>query len=471
MGPLGERELADVTVAFAKLYEERFGKGCGLALELFAGFKRFRNTTPMAYLVLRTDQTSGLEAKAVICIPAVPLIKHANRTSRILQNTRRDDGARPALADYGKSTLMNILSGLLRPNSGEVRAGDQRLEISSPRDAILNGIGMVHRAFHARSGSYGRRERGSRRHSLAQVEGSRQRRCREDRRLVCRNRNASRSKRPGYRYRGWSPSNASRSLKTLSRGARVLILDEPTTVLTDAERSQLYDVIRKLRAGGTAIILISHKLDDIYGVCDRVVVLRRGRVVDAAPISQRNADDLIRGMIGDDPPPLPPRSIPRVGVPTICVRDLAVRRQSGALAFEGISFDLHEGEILALAGVEGNGQEELADALMGLRPTEAGSISFLGRQLGRNASTRARRKMGLHHIPHDRSSSGVLLRQQLTENMLLSHSFNSTFNRYGWIDRRRVRKCVSEIANAFDLSRGRGDIEMGSLWGEISKSW
>ena len=111
-------------------------------------------------------------------------------------------------------------------------------------------------------------------------------------------------------------------------------------MLTDAERSQLYDVIRKLRAGGTAIILISHKLDDIYGVCDRVVVLRRGRVVDATPISQRNADDLIRGMIGDDPPPLPPRSIPRVGVPTICVRDLAVRRQSGALAFEGISFDL-----------------------------------------------------------------------------------------------------------------------------------
>src|SRR5262249_40864134 len=155
-------------------------------------------------------------------------------------------------------------------------------------------------------------------------------------------------------------------------------LDEPTTVLTETERAQLYGMIRKLRAAGTAVILISHKLQDIYEVCERVMVLRRGRVVDAAPIALRSAEELVRSMIGEEPTALPDRLPHKISQPIICVRDLTVRRQSGARAFQGISFDLHAGEILALAGVEGNGQEELAEAIMGLRAVEGGSIKFLG---------------------------------------------------------------------------------------------
>ena len=170
-------------------------------------------------------------------------------------------------------------------------------------------------------------------------------------------------------------------------------------------------------------------------------------------------------MIGKEPPALPNRVPQKSGQVVICVRDLTVRRQNGALAFEGISFDLHAGEILALAGVEGNGQEELAEAIMGLRPAEAGSIKFLGRTLDRHVSTRARRKLGLRHIPHDRLRSGVLQRESLIENMLLSHWFDRAFNRAGWMNRGRARKCVAEISKAFDLSQQSPDIPIGSLSG------
>jgi ABC-type uncharacterized transport system ATPase subunit len=364
----------------------------------------------------------------------------------------------------GKSTLMNILTGVVTADVGEIRVNGRRLDGTAPRDAIRHGIGMVHQHFMLVPAL-----------TIAEnvaLGDDRLPRWRVPFKRVCAEVAALSAEigmpldpRARVADIGIGLRQRVEIIKALSRGARILILDEPTTVLTETERAQLYGMIRKLRAGGTAVILISHKLQDIYEVCDRVMVLRRGRVVDAAPIALRSAQDLIRHMIGEDPPALLNRTPQKSGEVVISVRNLTVRRQSGLAAFENISFDLHAGEILALAGVEGNGQEELAEAIMGLRAAETGSIKFLGRMLDRRVSTCARRKLGLRHIPHDRLRSGVLPRQSLTENMLLSHWFDRAFNRAGWMDRVRVRERVAAIARAFDLSQQSPDASIAALSG------
>lgn len=349
----------------------------------------------------------------------------------------------------GKSTLMNVVSGLVSPDEGTIFRHGRALAFASPRDAIDAGIGMVHQHFMLVP-------------TLSVVENI----MLGDRRLP-RSRLATQQAAAaivriaadvGLTVDPWAlvgtldigERQRVEILKALSRNAEILILDEPTTVLTRPEREGLYEMIRRLAASGVSVILISHKFEDIYEVCHRVLVMRGGRVVDDAPLGARTRDDLVRAMVGADitrPHRVGDRG---PGPRLLAVEGLAVRRDDGAPAFRDVGFALHAGEILAVAGVEGNGQRELAEALTGLRRPLAGTIDYAELAQAR-PSVRTLRRLGVRHVPQDRHANGVLVAQSLVENFLLSHFFAPAFNRGGWLRRAPARAAVRHAIAAFDV--------------------
>lgn len=362
----------------------------------------------------------------------------------------------------GKSTLMNIASGLLAPDTGEVRIAGAATAFAGPRDAAAAGIGMVHQHYLLVP-------------TLTVAENimlgdPRLRPFRPDLRghgaaIAALAARIGLPVDPAARVAHLDIGGRQRVeiVKALYRGARMLILDEPTAVLSERERGELYGFVRTLKRDGVAIVLISHKLEDIYAVCDRVVVLRGGRVVDAAPTTERSEGDLVRAMVGADFPAGPAKAGTPGGI-LLAVRDLAARRDNGTAAFADVSFELRAGEILALAGVEGNGQQELAEVLAGLRAAVRGTCHFRGQPLGNDARSRRRRAHGMRHVPHDRLRNGVLPRRSLTDNFLLSHWFDGVFGRRGLLRRQRALATTTELTRAFDV-RGAMAKALGGLSG------
>lgn len=361
----------------------------------------------------------------------------------------------------GKSTLMNIASGLLAPDSGAIRVDGVARAFGGPRDAAAAGIGMVHQHYLlvpsltvAENIMLGDPRLGPlkpdlRRHG-AEIEAL-------ARRVGLPLESAAR-----VAHLDIGGRQRVEIVKALHRGARVLILDEPTAVLSERERAQLYEVIRALKRTGVGIVLISHKLEDIYAVCDRVVVLRAGRVVDAGAIAERRGDALVRAMVGADPPAGPAKAAAH-GAMLLSVRDLEARRDNGAAAFAGVSFELHKGEILALAGVEGSGQQELAEVLAGLRAPVRGTCRFRDRVLA-GTGAHHRRARGIRHVPHDRLHNGALSQRSLAENFLLAHWFDAGFRRRGMLRRRRAGEITRALARDFDV-RGTLGGPLGALSG------
>ncbi len=356
----------------------------------------------------------------------------------------------------GKTTLMNIAAGLLQPDEGEIRVAGETRRFAGPRDAFAAGIGMVHQhdllvpnlsvAENVMLGDprLGGLRPGLRRHAQAiRALGER----------------IGLAVDPATRAEHLDMGGRQRVgiVKALYRGARILILDEPTSVLSERERAQLYGVIRALKRDGVAIILISHKLDDIYEVCDRALVLRGGRVADSAALATRSRGQLVRSMIGEDLPRGPDKS-GAPGTTVLAVRDLALRKDNGALAFSGASFELRAGEILALAGVEGNGQEELAEALAGLRAVEHGTISLGGRPLDHHATALKRRKIGIRHVPHDRLGRGILASRSRADNFLLTQWFDRAFRRRGWVRRAHAAAEVAALSHEFEVRGSAGPV-------------
>ncbi len=363
----------------------------------------------------------------------------------------------------GKSTLMNILSGLLQPDAGEIRFAGEAVRFASPRDALGRGIGMVHQRYMLVP-------------TLSVTENIA---LGDDRAVPWRPRLRIAAQRiaklgaelglpidPDAKVATLDVGSRQRVeiLKALFRGVELLILDEPTTVLSETERAQLYAFIRRLKASGVTVILISHKLDDIFAVCDRVVVLRAGLVVDAAPLAGRSPEALVRSMIGEDLAARPPAAA-APGAVVLAVRDLAMRRDAGGLAFAGVSFERRAGEILGLCGVEGNGQYELAEAIAGLRPLAAGSIALDGRALTPGVAARERRRRGIRPVPHDRHASGMLERRPLSANFLLSHGFDPAFAGRIGLRRRAARGQLGEIARHYRLHAPAGDVAIAALSG------
>ncbi|MCZ6863449.1 MAG: ABC transporter ATP-binding protein [Alphaproteobacteria bacterium] len=364
----------------------------------------------------------------------------------------------------GKSTLMNIVSGLIPPDAGEIRIDGASVKFASPRNATAMGIGMVHQHFMLVP-------------TLSVVENVMLNQMGAAGLRLPTARVASEINRLGDEIAmqidpyarvadlGVGDQQRIEIVRALHGAARILILDEPTTVLTAEERDKLFVVIRRLRAQENSIILISHKLDDIFAVCDRVVVLRRGRVVYEREINDCSREGLIEAMVGADLPHPEKRPAHPAAAILVSVDSVAAEVGNARRIFDDVSFDLRAGEILALAGVEGNGQRELAEIVAGLRAPAAGSVRCLDTPPGRKMSVRHLRRRGLRHVPEDRISAGVLIGQPLYENHLLSHFFRRPYSRRGWLSRRRARGAVAGLIREFDVRAPHPNVTMATLSG------
>jgi general nucleoside transport system ATP-binding protein len=316
----------------------------------------------------------------------------------------------------GKTTLMNVLYGLVQPDEGEILLDDAPVTIRSPRDAIAARIGMVHQHFMlvpvftvAENVTLGLERTGP----LGLIDRRRTRR--EVLEL---------SERFGLRV---DPDAHVEELpvgvqqrveiiKALLREASVLVLDEPTAVLTPSETEDLFRIMRELRAGGRSIVFISHKLNEVRQIADTITVIRRGKVVGERPPTATNSE-LAALMVGRgvqlrvDKPQARPEDV------VLDVADLSVQGERGERSVRGVSFQVRAGEILGIAGVQGNGQTELCEALMGLRPS-AGTVRLNGRDLS-HASTRDRLRAGVGYIPEDRQEDGLVGEFSIAENLML----------------------------------------------------
>ncbi len=349
----------------------------------------------------------------------------------------------------GKSTLMACLYGLLQPDAGRIEVAGRAVRFRGPEDAMRAGLGMVHQHFMlvetltvAENVTLGREPHAS----LGAF------RPREAERIV-----AGLSARhhlpvdPKARISQLSVGAQQRVeiLKALHRGARVLILDEPTAVLTPQEVDELFGVLRALREGGTTIVLITHKLAEVRALADRVTVMRGGRVVGGGPIAEMPPARMAELMVGHVPAPLAGRSARAPGSVVLAAEGLEVRDARGLPAVRGVSLAVRAGEIVGIAGVEGNGQHELVECLAGLRPAARGSIAIGGRAVAGGA--RAHRDAGLAHIPGDRLRRGIVSEMTLAENLVLGRQRDRGLVAGPWFDPRALERLAVPKLEAFDV--------------------
>jgi simple sugar transport system ATP-binding protein len=354
----------------------------------------------------------------------------------------------------GKSTLMNIVYGLSKPDDGEIRVNGKPVGFSSARDAIEHGIGMVHQHFMLipvmtvaenivlaaepttvggildERGANKRVREISERFGLAvDPEAT------VDRISV------------GQQQRV-------EILKALYRGADILILDEPTAVLTPQEAGELFTIIRSLTEQGTSIVFISHKLNEVLEIADRITVLRRGRTIDTVPREGATEDGLARLMVGRDVLLRVEKAAASPGDVALEVRDLHVIDDRGLESVRGVSFDVRRGEIVALAGVDGNGQSELVEAITGLRRVETGSIAVGGKSVEHHATARDLLDAGVGHIPEDRHRRGLVLDFTLAENIALHDYSRQPASWHGWLYPRRLVERAVKLIKEFDVRSG-----------------
>jgi general nucleoside transport system ATP-binding protein len=362
----------------------------------------------------------------------------------------------------GKTTLMNVLYGLTQPDEGEILIAGQPAKFGSPRDAIAAGIGMVHQHFMlvpvftvAENVTLGIEEVGP--------AGLLDRR--KTRRDV-----ADLSHRYGLDVDpdalvGELPVGLQQRVeivKALVRQANVLILDEPTAVLTPAETEELFRIIRQLQDGGTSIIFISHKLREVQAIADTITVLRRGKVV-GQRTPPATEDDLATLMVGRDVQLRVSKEPADPGEVVLNVDRLTVADEHG-LPVKEVSFQVRAGEILGIAGVQGNGQTELCEALMGLRPTAAGSVTLNGRDLTR-ASPRARLRAGVAYVPEDRQQDGLVGSFSVAENLILDMYNRPPFASGVNLQLPAIHANATALIEEFDVRTGSAATPAGTLSG------
>lgn len=346
----------------------------------------------------------------------------------------------------GKTTLMNVLYGLYQPDGGQILVNGEPLRIRSPRDAVRAGIGMVHQHFMLVE-NHTVLENLALGHDGAPF-------LRPDR-FVAREL-AELSRRFGLEVGGteriWQLSAGQQQrveiVKALLRGADLLILDEPTSVLTPQEATELFRILRRMAAEGHSIILISHKLDEVLSVCDRVLVLRRGGIVGSAAARETDAQSLARMMVGREvlfttrPSALPPGEI------VLEVSGVSVRGDRGQIAVRDASLTVRRNEIVGIAGVSGNGQRELAEAITGLRHVEQGTVRLAGTEVT-NAPARRLAGAGIGSVPEERMRFGVVPNLLLYENTFLRHHRSPAFSRMAMLNFRSIRTHAQRIVESF----------------------
>jgi simple sugar transport system ATP-binding protein len=363
----------------------------------------------------------------------------------------------------GKSVLMSILYGLYRPDEGRIIYKGEPLHVASPKDAIRQRIGMVHQHFmlvptltvaeNVILGQYQPLKVLSEMEQVAE-------------RIRQLSREFGLNVDPLALISDLSVGEQQRVeiLKNLYHGADLLILDEPTAVLTPQETEHLLKFLRELADRGLTIIFITHKLDEVMQVSDRVTVLRDGKVVATVNTAETNPRELARLMVGREVLMELPRKHGEAGQVVLSVDKLSVNDERGLPAVRGISFEVRAQEIVGIAGVSGNGQSELALALAGLLPVDSGRILLAGQPV-QNLTPRQLSRLGVAHIPEDRHRMGVVLPFSVAENMIL-HDYNRPpFARRGFLATRTILNHARTLAKKFDVRLSGVEVALENLSG------
>ena len=349
----------------------------------------------------------------------------------------------------GKSTLMNVLYGLLQPEEGQILIDDKPVKFSGPGEAMAAGVGMVHQHFmlipvftvaenvvlgHEPTGKVGNLDLDAARKLVKEI-----------------------SDRFGFDIDPDAkvqdlPVGAQQRveiIKSLARDAKILVLDEPTAVLTPQETDELMDIMRGLSKNGTSIIFITHKLREVQKVADRIIVIRQGKVVsEASP--KATAGELASLMVGREVDLDTKKKAAKLGAETLVVKNLTVLDDRNQQMVDGISFSVNDGEILAIAGVQGNGQTELAEAILGLRKIHSGSITVAGKDLTKS-NVRQVLEAGVGYIPEDRKKDGLVGEFTIAENLMLDGSFGKPFAKGVQIDFAKRDEIASKLIQEFDI--------------------
>ncbi len=363
----------------------------------------------------------------------------------------------------GKTTAMRVLYGILPPHAGHIEIDGQVARIARPADAIRLGLGMVHQHFmlvepmtvaenltlgHEPPAAFGAYRSGAAERAVEEL-----------------------SKRyglavdPHARIRTLSVGAQQRVeiLKALHHGARVLILDEPTAVLAPQEVDDLFRVLRALAAQGAAIVLITHKLAEVRAVADRVTVMRAGRVVGGGTLTALTNEAIAELMVGRPTPPFIVERTPGVEGVRLDVRELQIQDARGLAAVRGVSFTVRGGEIVGIAGVEGNGQHELIECLAGLIPARGGIVRIDGREAPRGA--RARFAAGIAHVPADRHRRGMIEPMTLAENLILGLERDPALGRGPGLDPAALARRARPLLESYDVRPPDPGARAGALSG------
>jgi len=349
----------------------------------------------------------------------------------------------------GKSTLMRILYGLEQPDEGEVRLGGKPFRVRSPSDAIKAGIGMVHQSFQlvpSMSALENIVLGAEPRHGFLLDRASAHSTVLE----IADQLNITLPWDARVRDLSLGPQQRVEILKVLYRRATLLIFDEPTTVLTAQEAEQLFDLFRRLAARGVTIILITHKLQEVMAVSRRVTIIRRGHVVGVRDTSGTSSSEIARLMVGEDLEEKLPTGSNQPGQELLSVRGLRVTDSRGLAALKDVNLTVRQGEILGVAGIEGNGQHELVHAIAGLIPVQAGSVAIAGHDVT-NSSVRQRRSAGLSLIPADRNTEGVSRPSSVQDNAISTRYQSAPFSAGGLLLFKRIGEYARRLLSAFQV--------------------
>lgn len=363
----------------------------------------------------------------------------------------------------GKTTLMNILYGLVPQDSGEVFVAGSAVKITHPDDAIRNGIGMVHQHFKlvpsftiaenimlgiepAQLGFINREQEAEAVRHLAKEFG-----LPVDPNLQVGNLSVGMQQRVEI-------------LKSLQRDAKILILDEPTAVLTPQEVRELYIIIRRLAQEGRSVILITHKLNEVKEVADRLTVMRRGQVVGKDEVKNVTVKQIANMMVGREVILTVPKEQATPGDVVLDVHNLLVADNTGLPAVLGVSFDVRAGEIVGIAGVSGNGQTELVEAISGIRQIDNGRVTLFDQDITVK-SVRKRRNAGMAHIPEDRMTMGLNLATNIDENVLVTLYDKPEYGQNQFLQFQKVRDLARKLIDKFNIKSARVGEEIKTLSG------
>ncbi|MHB8890926.1 MAG: ABC transporter ATP-binding protein [Candidatus Limnocylindrales bacterium] len=365
----------------------------------------------------------------------------------------------------GKSTLMNILSGLYKPDSGEILIDGTARTFTDPRQAIDAGIGMVHQHFQlvpvfdvveavalgaeSVTGPLGTFDRKTARRRVVELSEQYRLNVNPDARIL--------DLPVGVRQRV-------EILKALYRQSDILVLDEPSAVLTPFETEELFGIIRGLARAGTTVIFITHKLNEVLEVADRITVLRRGRVAGTVEPKDATREILANLMVGRDVELKVVKGPAKPGEVVLSIKDLHVRDDRLHMAVKGVSLDVRAGEIVALAGVQGNGQTELVEAIMGLRTADSGTIVVGDRDVTA-ASPRQVSDLGVAHVPEDRMRDGLIADMTVAENFILDTYHRQPYSRHGSLQATAIKEGAERAVAAYDVRTPSIDTHAGSLSG------